>query len=236
MKTALIRRVARPYFIRAALAAVVAVAGLIVADESGDPRAGGLIDKLTNIEPTDLVALGGALAFLLAGVVAVRAATSGAGRAVEEQLGEARGAPLSLILSVVGYVILVLAVLDLLGVDLSGLLLGGAITGVVVGIAAQQTLGNAFAGVVLLVVRPFAVGERVVLRSGALGGEYEGRVTDISLFYVDLETERGPVKLPNAGVLAGAVGPGARSATSAPDDSEEAAHAGPEEGGDTTAT
>jgi small conductance mechanosensitive channel len=82
---------------------------------------------------------------------------------------------------------------------------------VVVGIAAQQTLGNIFAGMVLLFVRPFVVGDHIVLRSGPLGGAYEGRVTDIGLFYVDLVTEDGPVKLPNAGVLAGAIGPGARS-------------------------
>jgi small-conductance mechanosensitive channel len=114
------------------------------------------------------------------------------------------------------------------GADLSGLLLGGALTGVVVGIAAQQTLGNFFAGIVLLLVRPFSVGEPVVLRSGPLGGEYEGLVTDMGLYYVTMETERGMVQLPNAGVLASAVGPGARS-----DDDDEPPDddPGPEHGG-----
>jgi hypothetical protein len=32
------------------------------------------------------------------------------------------------------------------------------------------------------------------------------------LFYVKLETKTGPVALPNAGVLASAVGPGVRAA------------------------
>jgi small conductance mechanosensitive channel len=250
MSTDLIRRVARPYLVRAILAAVLALAGLVIAESFGDPTNGDLIDKLTSFEgpaigvdadsdtparvvPEDLVAVGGAIIFLLAGVVAVRGLTQGAGRAVEHQLGPARGAPLSLFISIVGYGILALTLLNLLGVDLSGFLLGGAITGIIVGIAAQQTLGNAFAGMVLLIVRPFVVGERVVLKSGALGGEYEGRVADISLFYVDLETERGPVKLPNAGVLAGAVGPGARSAKSGADDAEESPQAGPEDGGAT---
>jgi small-conductance mechanosensitive channel len=220
MDGTLIKRVARPHLIRAALATGIAIVGLVAADSLGDPGNTGLIDKLTTAtDPTDKVtagdvgALAGAVVFLFAGVLAVRAVTRGAGRAVEQQLGDARGAPLSLIISVVGYVILVLAILDLLGVDLSGLLLGGAITGVVVGIAAQQTLGNVFAGMVLLAVRPFVVGERIILRSGPLGGEYEGQVVDMGLFYVDLETERGPVKLPNAGVLAGAIGPGARAAS-----------------------
>jgi hypothetical protein len=49
------------------------------------------------------------------------------------------------------------------------------------------------------------------MKSGPLGGEYEGLVTDMTLFYVHVQTERGPVALPNAGVLASAIGPGARS-------------------------
>jgi small conductance mechanosensitive channel len=103
--------------------------------------------------------------------------------------------------------------LSVLDVDLGSLLLGGAITGVIVGIAAQQTLGNFFAGIVLLLAQPFSVGDRVVLRSGPLGGEYEGVVTEMGIFYVTLATPKGPVDLPNAGVLSAAIGPGARSAS-----------------------
>ena len=47
--------------------------------------------------------------------------------------------------------------------------MGGAITGVVVGIAAQQTLGNFFAGLVLLFARPYVPGQRVPVTSGAMG-------------------------------------------------------------------
>jgi small-conductance mechanosensitive channel len=132
-------------------------------------------------------------------------------------------------LSIVGYLLLTLTLFELIGVNLGGLVLGGAITGVVVGIAAQQTLANLFAGIVLIIVRPFVVGDHIVLRSGPLGGEYEGRVTDIGLYYVDVLTAAGPVKLPNAGVLAGAVGPGAR----APKDDvvDEESTAPPSEGG-----
>jgi small-conductance mechanosensitive channel len=111
----------------------------------------------------------------------------------------------------VGYVVLLLSTLGAMGANLGALLLGGAITGVLVGIAAQQTLANFFAGVVLLMARPFTIGETVVLRSGPLGGEYEGTVTDMGLFYVRLSTEKGPVEIPNAGVLTAAIGPGART-------------------------
>ena len=54
--------------------------------------------------------------------------------------------------SSVGYLAVLLVALDLFEVPVGHLLVGGAVTGVVVGIAAQQSLGNLFAGLVLLFV------------------------------------------------------------------------------------
>jgi small-conductance mechanosensitive channel len=208
----IVQRVARPHLIRALIAATAAVTGLIVAYSYGDPANASLIEKLKErAAREDFLAAAGAVLFVLGAFLAVRAVTRGLDRALEQRLGDARGAPLGFLVTAVGYLLVIFPALDLLGVNVGGLLLGGAVTGVVVGIAAQQTLGNIFAGIVLLFVRPFVVGDHIVLRSGPLGGAYEGRVTDIGLFYVDLVTEDGPVKLPNAGVLAGAIGPGARS-------------------------
>jgi small-conductance mechanosensitive channel len=111
------------------------------------------------------------------------------------------------VLTVAGYVVILFSVLGLLQVNVGSLLLGGAVTGVVVGIAAQQSLGNVFAGVVLLLSRPFSVGDDIRLRSGALAGELNGRVTGMGLTYVALLTDDGPLAVPNAQVLAAAVGP-----------------------------
>jgi small-conductance mechanosensitive channel len=101
----------------------------------------------------------------------------------------------------------VLAVLGMLAVPLGHLLVGGAITGVVVGIAAQQSLSNIFAGLLLLLARPYVVGEEIRVNSGALGGPFDGVVTDMDLLYTTLLTDEGPIRLPNAGLLAAAVGP-----------------------------
>ena len=101
----------------------------------------------------------------------------------------------------------VLVTLDLLGVAIERLLLGGVVTGVILGIAAQQTLANLFAGVVLLLSRPFEVGDDIRLYSGSLGGLFEGRVTEIGLTYVRLETADGLLSLPNSQVLSAASGP-----------------------------
>jgi small-conductance mechanosensitive channel len=203
-------RRARPYLIRAVVAALIALGGLVAATQFGQwkdmPR---VRDPASTPERT-IVVVGTAIV-LLAGVGSVRSFSTAVRKATEDRLEDSRGGPLSLVVRIVGYGIVLLAVLGAFKVPLGGLLLGGAVTGVVIGIAAQQTLGNFFAGIVLLVVKPFAVGDSVVLRSGPLGGEYEGTVTEITLYYVNVVTAQGPVMLPNASVLASAVGPGARA-------------------------
>lgn len=225
-----LQRATRNRLIRAIFAAIFAVWGMVLAsfgqlqDETRDGR---VVNEAT---PTEVVVfLAGLGLTLLAGVIAVRSFSRALRLALRDQVGEARSAPAGFLVSVIGYVLVTFAALSLLQVDLTGLLLGGAVTGVVIGIAAQQTLGNFFAGIVLLMVRPFSVGDRIVLRSGPLGGEYEGTVTEMSLYYVHLVTDQGPVSLPNAGVLASAVGPGARAKDGEdepPEDDHGMAHGG----------
>jgi small-conductance mechanosensitive channel len=203
-------RAARPRLVRGTLAGLVAVLGLIIArfgqlTDEGTERGG----EATSTEQA--LATAGALVLLFAGVIAVRAFSKAVRVALEARVGDARGAPLGIVVSAFGYLLLLLLILSALGAPLEGLFLGGALTGVVIGIAAQQTLGNVFAGIVLLAIRPFNVGENIALRSGPLGGEYEGSVTDMGLFYVRMLTPEGPVQLPNAGVLAAAIGPGSRA-------------------------
>lgn len=144
---------------------------------------------------------------LIFGLIAVRSAANEVARIVGTRGGASAANVLRWVITLGGYLIVVIEVLTLLGVPLDRLLLSGAITGVVVGIAAQQSLGNAFAGLVLLFSRPFVVGEYITLRSGALGGQYDGEVTAITLMYTRMLTAEGPVSLPNNGVLASATGP-----------------------------
>jgi len=154
-----------------------------------------------------LTVLGLTLLFLLAGVVATRSIANELNRVSTARGGVAAGAAIRLICTVIGYGLVLLGVLALLRVDLANLLVGGAVTGVVVGIAAQQTLGNFFAGLVLLFARPFVPGQRVKVRTGALGGPFEGVILGSGLVYTTIETEEGVISMPNAGVLASAIGP-----------------------------
>ncbi len=109
-------------------------------------------------------------------------------------------------MQIIGYLVVVITVLALLAVKIESVLLSGAIGSVVLGLAAQQALGNAFAGVVLLISRPFVVGDFITLRAGAIGGQYDGQVTAITLMFTMMNTQDGPMSLPNAAVLASATG------------------------------
>ncbi len=83
------------------------------------------------------------------------------------------------LLRVVGYLFISLTTLDLLGISVERLLFGGAVIGIILGVAAQQALANFFASIVLIFSHPFSVGDDIILFSGALGGKYEGRVVDL---------------------------------------------------------
>ena len=65
-----------------------------------------------------------------------------------------------------GAILTFVIALALFKVPVGQLIVGGALTTILIGIAAQQSLGNIFAGLVLLLSRPFNVGEAIQLRSG----------------------------------------------------------------------
>ncbi|MEX0620456.1 MAG: mechanosensitive ion channel family protein [Solirubrobacterales bacterium] len=87
--------------------------------------------------------------------------------------------------------------LHIAGVQTSTLAVGGAFTAVVLGLAAQQTLGNIFAGVVLQSTRPFRVGERVRLIGGPLAGAIEGTVSSLGLFHTSILDGNDRIMVPN---------------------------------------
>ena len=100
-----------------------------------------------------------------------------------------------------------LLAMNVAGVSASSLAVGGAFTAVIFGLAAQQTLGNLIAGLVLLSARPFRVGERVRLQAGAVGGSVEGIVSSLGLLYTTLARGDDRILIPNNVVLGAAVLP-----------------------------
>jgi small-conductance mechanosensitive channel len=93
------------------------------------------------------------------------------------------------------------------GLQPETLAVGGAITAVVFGLAAQQTLGNLIAGMVLISARPFKVGDRVRMQAGGLAGQIEGVVTSLGLLYTTLGQTRDSIMVPNNVVLTAAIVP-----------------------------
>ena len=163
-----------------------------------------------------LVVIGLCIVFVLAGVIATRSIGRELSRVSTARGGPAAGSAINLVTNIVGYATVFLGLLSLLRVDLGNLLVGGAVTGVVIGIAAQQTLGNFFAGLVLLFARPFVPGQHVRVNTGAMGGPFEGTILSIGLIYTTIDTEVGVVSMPNAGLLSAAIGPVGEAAAQDP--------------------
>jgi small-conductance mechanosensitive channel len=101
----------------------------------------------------------------------------------------------------------VIVALRIAGVNAGTLAVGGAFTAVLLGLAAQQSLGAIFAGIVLQSTRPFRVGERVRFVGGAMAGSVEGTVTSLGLFYTTLSQGADRLQIPNQVLLNLAVVP-----------------------------
>ena len=136
------------------------------------------------------IAVGTAVLF---GVFASMATYGLAGKArelLEPKAGPSHSAIVRYALLIAGAFTTLVITLVLFGVPVSELVLGGALTTVFLSIAAQQALSNVFAGLVLVLARPFKVGDAIRLRAGALGGTIDGIVTDIGITYVRFNSRR----------------------------------------------
>ncbi len=154
-----------------------------------------------------LITVCGTVAFLVFALVSTFAFARWAQAVLERFIGAAYGAIIRYVMILIGICVVLLASLSMLSFRIGQLVVSGAVAGVLITIAAQQSLSNLFAGVMLQFARPFKVGDPVQIRSGALAGTIEGVVSEFSITYVRLETREGRVLVPNSQVLAAAVSP-----------------------------
>jgi small conductance mechanosensitive channel len=141
------------------------------------------------------------IALLVLGWALARDVGRGLGPALFRRMTPATAGTIGFLIRLLTIAIALLIALGVAGVNPSTLLLGGAFTAVILGLAAQQTLGNVIAGTVLLSAGPFRVGQRVRLQGGPLAGQLEGVVSSLGLLYTTLATEEGAVMVPNSVVL-----------------------------------
>lgn len=194
-----VRARARPW--RSIVALILAIAGAIAAEFSN-------VSYRTlsgSAGHAKIVWICGLVVFFVFGMVAAVGLSARARSGLRPLVGQAHAGIVRYVLLLAGVFAIATISLYLLGIKPDKLLLGGAVTGVLLGIAAQQSLANLFAGLVLLFASPFRVGDHVRFRAGALSGEIEGTVTDLSLAYVRMDTAQGQLLLPNSLALAAAV-------------------------------
>jgi small conductance mechanosensitive channel len=164
-----------------------------------------------------------ALAFVILGWAFARSVGRAAGPFLYKRLAPPTAGIVDFLIRLSALGTVVVVALYGVGLPPRTLVLGGAVAAAILGLAAQQTLGNLVAGLVLLSARPFRLGDRIRLRGGGLGDEIEGIVSSLGLLYTTLtptkerlgvphamlaEGDEGNIMVPNNLVLGSAVVPG----------------------------
>jgi len=86
------------------------------------------------------------------------------------------------------YVAAAVIALDLLGINVMPFIAGAGVAGVAIGFAAKDTLSNLIAGVLLIVDRPFEIGDRIEVWDAPQGSATWGDVIDIGLRATKIRT------------------------------------------------
>ena len=202
-----VKRKTKPW--KSIIALLLAIAAAVISHQARN-------DNFTASNMTNqFITYGTAVLFLVFGSSATYGLAGKSRELLEPTAGQAHSAIVRYAILLVGAFTTLLITLVLFGVPVAQLVVGGALTTVFVSIAAQQALGNVFAGLVLVFARPFQVGDAVRLQAGALGGTLDGIVTDIGITYVRFDIDGSVMSIPNSQVLNAVVGP-------IPPDSEDA--------------
>jgi small-conductance mechanosensitive channel len=187
VQVAKVKTHARPWrsIIALVLAIVAAIASYIAGQNFSDWTT-------SEQQASKVAAIAAAAAFCLFAVIAVIGFAAKSRDVMQPVTGRAHAAVVRYTIVLLGGIATLFIALALLKVPIDQLLGVGAVTTIILGIAAQQSLGNVFSGIVLLLSHPFGVGDTVTFRSGAFSGQIEGIVTEIGISYVCVETAEGP--------------------------------------------
>jgi small conductance mechanosensitive channel len=154
----------------------------------------------------DVVKVITVVVLLVLGWIFARAVGRAFGPALFRRLDPSTAGTVGFVIRLTTITVTLLMALRIAGIEARTLAIGGAVTAVVFGLAAQQTLGNLIAGTVLISARPFRVGDRVRLQGGPIG-EVEGIVSSLGLLYTSLVSGADRILVPNSVVIQVAVTP-----------------------------
>jgi len=152
-----------------------------------------------------------AIVVLIGGYAAIRIVSVMIEAIVEPRLGVTPTHGIKNLFQIVGAVALVTVIATIFHYDVTSVLIGAGFLDIVLGLAAQQVLGNVFAALSLLVSRLFEIGDRVTFAMpsyGLLGPTYAreaqvngftGVIVDTGIFFTQVMLEDGnPSIFPNS--------------------------------------
>ena len=96
------------------------------------------------------------------------------------------------------YVVLIISIISVLGVPMASVITVLATCGLAIGMALQGALANIAGGIMLLIFRPFNIGDYVI------AAEAEGVVKEMNMFYTVVTTvDNQTITVPNGNLMAG---------------------------------
>ena len=120
---------------------------------------------------------------------------------VSPLIGRAGATTVRKIVTVTLVFVIIFATLDKVGINLSAYLVSLGVTAVVIGLAAQSTIGNLIAGMLVLISKPFRKGDYI--KVNITGAPIEGRLDEISFLRSRIVTNDGvSISVPNTVMLA----------------------------------
>ena len=90
--------------------------------------------------------------------------------------------------TIIIFVTAIILALDVIGVNIMPFVAGAGVAGIAIGFAAKDTLSNIIAGVLLLIDRPFEVGDRIEVWSAPSNSATWGDVIDVGLRATRIQT------------------------------------------------
>lgn len=158
-----------------------------------------LLDTVLYTTSKAPVTLGALLKFLLIlsfSILISRILTLYLRRSLKDKVSKDVGETVLKFLYYGSLIIVFISILPLIGLDPSGLLLAGGITGIILGFASQNIVGNLVSGFFLMVERPIKIGDQVQIN------DISGYVTDIRIISTLMRTYDGLlVRIPNQQVF-----------------------------------
>lgn len=99
------------------------------------------------------------------------------------------------------YILLIMWILSQFGIQASSIAALLASAGIAIGLALQGSLANFAGGIIILILKPFIVGDYISIQSGS-----EGTVHEISIFFTTLITvDNKAVMVPNGNLANGTI-------------------------------